>query len=326
MKNTLAESQAEGKDLLWNKMKVSNVLKVYASMFLLYLVSSLLESNYFSLSHVMNLLVIASSLGILAVGQTLVILTGGIDLSVAYTLNLGAVIMTQMTVEKGGFVACVVVLLVGLLIGVFNGLGVTLLNISPMVMTLATSSILKSATYVYTNGTPKGSAPEWLRYLATGSFLGMKVAILVWLILSLAVLVLLNKTTYGRKLYALGNNAKTSYLSGINNKGVLIGVYALCGLFSVLSGMMMTGFSGLSFLGMGDMYLLPSIAAVVIGGSSILGGRGGYLGTIAGAIIIYILMSILTVLDMKDAGRQIIYGIVILTVLFLYGRDKKVRV
>ena len=303
----------------------SSIAKVYFMMLLLYAASGLLEPNYFSYGHVMQLLVMASFLGILAMGQTLVILTGGIDLSVSYALNLGAVMMTQMTMEQGSLAAAATVILVGLLIGTCNGLGVAYLNIHPLVMTLAMSSILKSVTFVYTDGTPKGAAPEWLRYIATESLLGVKIAIWVWLLLAVFVLLLLSKTTFGRKIYAIGNNRTVAHLSGINNNRVLIMVYALSGLFAVLSGMMMTGFSGLSYLGMGEMYLLPSIAAVVIGGTSILGGRGGYAGTIAGAVMIYILMTILTILDMKDAGRQIIYGLVILFVLVLYGNSKKLR-
>jgi Ribose/xylose/arabinose/galactoside ABC-type transport systems, permease components len=301
------------------------VAKVYLMMLLLYVASGLLEPNYFSYGHIMQLLVMASFLGILAMGQTLVILTGGIDLSVSYALNLGAVIMTQMTIEQGSLAAVVTVIIVGLLIGTLNGLGITYLNIHPLVMTLAMSSILKSVTYVYTGGTPKGTAPDWLRTIATESFLGVKIAIWVWLALSVFVIVLLTKTTIGRKIYAIGNNNTVSLLSGIKNNRVLVLVYALSGLFAVLSGLMITGFSGLSYLGMGDIYLLPSIAAVVIGGTSILGGRGGYTGTIAGAVIIYVLMTILTILDLKDAGRQIIYGLVILFVLILYGNGKKLR-
>ncbi|MEB3103795.1 ABC transporter permease [Ferviditalea candida] len=308
------------------KLSLTTTARVYVMMIVLYLMSGLMEKNYFSTEHIMQLLVMASFLGILAMGQTLVILTGGIDLSVAYTLNLGAVIVTQMTVEQGGVTAVVTALILGLVIGALNGAGVVYLKISPMIMTLAMSSILKSATYVYTDGTPKGAASDWMKYMVTGSFMGIKIGILVWIVLAAAMIVILGKTTYGRKIFAIGISPSVSHLSGINNKFMLISVYALSGLFAVLAGIMMTGFSGLSYLGMGDALLLPSIAAVVIGGSSIMGGRGGYVGTIAGTIIIYILSSILTVLDMKDAGRQIIYGLVILAVLFMYGREKKVRV
>jgi ribose transport system permease protein len=273
----------------------------------------------------MQLLVISSFLGIIAVGQTLVIISGGLDLSLAYTLNLGAVIMTQVSVDHGGLSALFIALAAGIIIGLLNGLGVAYLNISPIIMTLAMSSILKSVTYVYSDGNPKGSAPQFLRFFGTGSFLGIKMAVWFWVILSVFVILLLAKTTFGRKLYAIGTNANVSYLSGINNKRIIVMVYMLSGLFAVLAGMMSVGFYGRSFLGMGDTLLLPSLAAVVIGGTSIMGGRGGYAGTLAGAIMIYILMSILTVLDMNDAGRQIIYGLVILVVLFMYGREKSTR-
>lgn len=310
---------------LASPLRQTGLWRIYAATIGLYLVSGVMQPQFFSADHVVQLLVIASFLGILAMGQTLVILTGGIDLSVAYMLNLGAVIMTQAASENGGGTALIIMLAAGLLVGALNGLGIAYLKISPIIMTLAMSSILKSVTYVYTNGNPKGAAPDWLRFLGTGSIFGIRLALLVWLVLAVITVLLLTKTTFGRKVYALGTNANVSYMSGIQNRQMIILVYTLSGLFAVLAGMMSVGFYGLSFLGMGDTLLLPSIAAVVIGGTSIMGGRGGYGGTIAGAVIIYILMSILTVLDMRDAGKQIIYGLVILVVLFLYGRAKTAR-
>ncbi|GAA4834437.1 ABC transporter permease [Paenibacillus vulneris] len=303
----------------------TGVWKIYAATAGLYGISGIMQPQFFSADHLIQLLVISSFLGILAMGQTLVILTGGIDLSVAYMLNLGAVIMTQAASDYGGGTAAIIMVAAGIAVGALNGLGVAYLKISPIIMTLAMSSILKSVTYVYTDGNPKGAAPDWLRYLGTGSVFGIKLALLVWLVFAAAIVLLLGKTTFGRKVYAIGTNPTVSHLSGIHNKRVLVLVYTLSGLFAVLAGMMSVGFYGLSFLGMGDTLLLPSIAAVVIGGTSIMGGRGGYAGTIAGAVILYILMSILTLLDMRDAGKQIIYGLVILVVLFLYGRAKTAR-
>ncbi|WP_165820821.1 ABC transporter permease [Pueribacillus theae] len=308
-----------------NVFKKFGILKIYLVMTGLYMVSGLIQPNYFSVDHIMQLLLISSFLGIVAIGQTLVILTGGLDLSVAYMLNLGAVIMTQVSVEHGGTIALLVMLSAGLVFGALNGIGVAYLHISPIIMTLAMGSILKSVTYVYTSGNPKGTAPEFLRFLGTGSFLGIKMAIWIWILLSIFVVVLLSKTTFGRKLYSIGTNANVSYLSGVKNNYIIILVYMLSGLFSVLAGMMLVGYYGLSYIGMGDTFLLPSIAAVVIGGTSIMGGRGGYAGSLAGAVIIYILMSITTVFDMNDAGREIIYGLVILIVLFLYSREANKR-
>jgi ribose transport system permease protein len=325
VKTELINSNSVKSMLSVKRLQRSGILKIYFTMFALYVVSGIMQPQYFSVDHVMQLLVISSFLGIIAVGQTLVIISGGLDLSLAYTLNLGAVIMTQVSVDHGGLSALFIALAAGIIIGLLNGLGVAYLNISPIIMTLAMSSILKSVTYVYSDGNPKGSAPQFLRFFGTGSFLGIKMAVWFWVILSVFVILLLAKTTFGRKLYAIGTNANVSYLSGINNKRIIVMVYMLSGLFAVLAGMMSVGFYGRSFLGMGDTLLLPSLAAVVIGGTSIMGGRGGYAGTLAGAIMIYILMSILTVLDMNDAGRQIIYGLVILVVLFMYGREKSTR-
>jgi ribose transport system permease protein len=324
VKTELIKSNSLQSGLSVKRLQRSGILKIYSTMFGLYVISGIMQPQYFSVDHVMQLLVISSFLGLIAVGQTLVIISGGLDLSLAYTLNLGAVIITQVTVDYGGLAALLIALAAGIIVGVLNGLGVAYLNISPIIMTLAMSSILKSVTYVYSNGNPKGSSPEFLRFFGTGSFLGIKIAVWFWVILSIFVIVLLAKTTFGRKLYSIGTNANVSFLSGINNKGTIVLVYMLSGLFAVLAGMMSVGFYGRSFLGMGDTLLLPSLAAVVIGGTSIMGGRGGYAGTLAGAIMIYILISILAVLDMNDAGRQIIYGLVILVVLFMYGRGKRV--
>jgi ribose transport system permease protein len=299
--------------------------KIYFATLLLYIVSGLVQPHYFAFDHVMQLLVITSFLGILAMGQTLVVLSGGIDLSMAYTLNLGAVIMTQVATQHGSVTGLVLALGSGLLVGALNGLGVAYLRISPFIMTMAMNSILKSVTYVYTKGNPKGAAPEWLNYLGSGKIFGVRTALLVWILLTIAVVLLLTKTTFGRKLYAIGTNMNVSHLSGIHNNRMIVSVYMLSGLFAVMAGMISVGFYQQSFLGMGDTLLLPSLAAVVIGGTSIMGGRGGYLGTAAGAIIIYVLLSILTVLHINDAGRQIIYGCVILVVLFLYSRGKSFR-
>ncbi len=306
----------------WSRIRSSMVLKVYLATMALFILSGVMQPHYFSWDHLMQTLVFATFLGIIAMGQTLVILTGGIDLSVAYILNFGAVMISQLSPQVGGGTAALIVCVVGVVLGVLNGLGIAFIGIPPLIMTLGMNSIVEGLTLVYTNGTPKGVTPHWLTFLSSGSVGHVRVAVVVWIALSAIVIALMAKTTFGRRVYALGNNSYTAYLSGTNTKRVLITVYALSGLFSVIGGMLMTGFLGLSYLGMGDAYQLSSIAAVVIGGTSILGGMGGYLGTVAGAVIIYILQSILTIINIQDAGRDILYGLVILLVLFLYGRSK----
>ncbi|MCL6600722.1 MAG: ABC transporter permease [Alicyclobacillus macrosporangiidus] len=305
------------------RRSIGTVAKVYLATFVLFVLSFLIQPNYLSWDHVMQTLVFASFLGIIAIGQTLVILTGGIDLSVAYVLNLGSVMLTQLTPQIGGVGAAVVVCLTGIIIGLLNGVGVAWLGIAPLIMTLGMNSIVQGLTLVYTNGTPKGTVPNWIKYVGTGSVLDVKVSVIVWAILAVVTIFILTRTTFGRKVYAVGNSWYTAYLSGIESKSVLTTVYAVSGLTAAIAGMVITGFLNMGYLGMGDAYQLPSIAAVVIGGTSILGGLGGYTGTVAGAIIIYVLQSILTVIHIQDAGRDIIYGLVILLVLFMYGRERQ---
>ncbi len=271
-------------------------------------------------------LVLASYLGIIAGGQTLVILTGGIDLSVAWNLNLSAILLTQLSDRMPVPTAAAIALGVAALVGLINGLGVAYLRIPSLVMTLGMNAVLSGFTLVYTNGTPQGSAPQFARDLAVGRIGGaLPWALVFWALFSAALIFLLRRTVYGKRLYAIGNNAKASYLSGVPVRRVLVTTYALCGLCAGLGGVMLTGYSQQSYLGMGDLYVLPAIAAVVVGGTSILGGSGGYAGTIAGAITIVLLQNVLQIVGIKPAGQQILYGVIILMMLFVYGRNARVR-
>ena len=270
-------------------------------------------------------LVLASYLGIIAAGQTLVILTGGIDLSVAWNLNLSAILLTQLSAEHSVPVGLAAALLSASLVGLVNGLGVAYLRIPSLVMTLGMNAVLGGVTLVYTNGSPQGDAPAVARELAVGRVGPVPWALVFWALFSAALIFLLRRTTYGRRLYAIGNNPKAAYLSGVPTRRILILTYVLCGLCAGIGGVLLTGYSQQSYLGMGDLYVLAPIAAVVIGGTSILGGSGGYLGTIAGAITIVLLQNVLQVVGLQPADQQILYGLIILLMLFVYGRGTRVR-
>ena len=304
------------------KLRGSAVAKVYLTTVLLYVVTCILQPNYFSGKYISDTLVTASFLGVLAIGQPLVILPGGIDLSIIVTFNLAAVITTSMQ-NDNQLLLIAVLLGVSILIGLINGLGVVFLDVPPIVMTLAMQSILWSVVYLYTNGLANGAAPDWLRFLSTESVFGVRLILILWVVIAAGITFALTKTNFGRKLYALGNSRSVAYYSGVNNSAVLILVYILSAVFASLGGLLFTGYLGYAYIGMGTPYLMPSIAAVVIGGTSILGGKGNYAGTVAGAIILYILNGLLVNLDMQEGGRNIIYGVIILAVLFLYGRAKK---
>lgn len=274
-------------------------------------------------------LVLASFLAVAAAGETLVILTGGIDLSIAWNLNFAAILMTQIAngVETAGRLTQAIgaALLAATAVGLVNGLGVAYLRIPSLVMTLGMNAVLLGLTLVYTNGTPQGTAPAIIQDLATGRIAGVPWALLLWLVLSIAVIFALRRTVFGRRLYAIGNNPRAAYLSGVPTRRVLVAAYTACGLLAGITGLLLTGYSNQSYLRMGDGYVLPAIAAVVIGGTSILGGSGGYGGTIAGAITITLLQNILSVEGIRQAGQQILYGIIILVMLFIYGRGGRVH-
>lgn len=271
----------------------------------------------------------ASFLGIIAAGQMIVILTGNIDLSVSWTLNLAAIIATSVAAgQNENLVAGVGVGVgIGFIVGLINGIGVAYLRIPAMVLTLGMNAVLKGITVVYTGSAPQfQQTPEFLRYLATEVFWGVvPMAVLVWVVISFINIVILNRSTLGRKTYAVGNNEIAAYLSGVRTQRVIVGAFILSGVMNALAGLLLAGNAGRSFNEMGEPYLLPAIAAVVIGGTSIIGGSGKYIGTIAGVIIIRLLDSALNIVQVSPAARDITFGVVILIMLFLYGRSEKVR-
>lgn len=309
-----------------DRIKGSIIIKVYLSMLGVYAVSCILQPNYLSAKYLVDTLVMASILGILALGQTFVILTGGIDLSIIWTMNLAAVIVCMFQYSgRNPVLAVLAALTVSAAIGIFNGIGVAFLEIPPMVMTLATQSIVYSITMVYTDGNARGQSPEWLRWLSTGYTVGLRNVLIFWLLIAVLAAFVLSRTAFGRRLYAVGNSVSVSYLSGINVKGMLIAVYAISGITAMISGLVFTGYLGYSYLSMGENYELPSIAAVVVGGTSILGGKGSYTGTVAGAIMLYLVTSMLNNMQMEASGKKMIYGLIILIVLLVYNREKKMK-
>jgi ribose transport system permease protein len=213
-------------------------------------------------------------------------------------------------------------ILCGVAIGLVNGIGVAYLRIPSMIITLAVNAVAQGLMVVYTGGfSPQDSATAAMRYIATGFLVpGIPNAVLIWALVAAATVFLLTRTGFGRAVYGIGNRERAAYLSGVDTRRVVLIAFALCGGLSAFGGVLLAGYASKAAQSMGDVYLLPTIAAVVLGGTSILGGRGSYLGTVAGVILITLLQSILSVMQMPEAGRQIIYGVVIVAMLLLYGR------
>lgn len=295
---------------------------------LLFVLGQAVHPGFLRLNSVATVLVISSFVGLVAAGQCFVILIGGIDLSVPWVLNAAAIMLTVTSLGQEGRApwAILVTLGLGVLVGAVNGFGVAFLGVPAVVMTLAMDGIMEGLTLGLTGGFTCGAcssyAPPVVQAMAHGASLGFPNALWLWLAVILLVSGALTLTRFGRATYAIGNNPLAAFLAGVSVPGITILLYAASGFFSALAGIMLVGFGGQASLGMGDPYLFQSIAAVVIGGVSILGGRGYYLGAAAGAVSLTVLVSVLLALDMPDYFRSILYGVVILALLLLYGREE----
>jgi ribose transport system permease protein len=230
-----------------------------------------------------------------------------------------------MATSVGGPLAIPVGLGVGLLVGVVNGIGVAYLRVPSMIFTLGVNAVMRGLMVAHTGGyAPQTAATDLMRTLASERTLGIPNALFVWAAVSVLVAAILQRTPLGRYIYAIGNKESAAYLAGIDTRRVTVICFALCGLTAALAGVLLAGYSTKAYQAMGDAYLLPSIAAVVIGGTNILGGRGRYLGTLIGVVLIVLLNSVLSIMDMPEAGRQVIYGLVIILMLLVYGRGERV--
>lgn len=302
----------------------------YGLVLVLFVVGELLSPGFFSTSQVLNVLRVASFLGIVAAGQTLVVLSGGegIDLSVGAVMSLAAVMTAHITQGRDAYVlqALAQVLAVGFALGAVNGVGVAFLRIPPLVMTLGMSGVVQGLTLLYTQGIPKGRAAPILNEIVTSPWIaGIPGILVIWLALAVLMAVLLGRTSFGRRLYAIGANRRAAALSGISVRPMLVAIYGASGMLAALAGFLFVGYTTTVFLDIGGDYVLRSVAAVVVGGTSLAGGMGSYAGTVAGSIVLTLLQSILTTLRMGEAARQVIHGLVLVLLLAAYGRQRALR-
>lgn len=281
----------------------------------------LVRDGSFTLSGLRNSVLFAVPIGILAAGQTTLMLTGGIDLSIAMIATASAYVTANQSPE-GAAIAIVLGLVVGLIAGTVNGVGVGVFRVNPLIMTLAMSGILLGlftqwATTIFAGST---RMPEFVVDLGQGTLWGViPYASLVWAVLAVFVVLMLRKTGFGRNLYALGDNLIASRLAGVRSWQVLVAAYALSGLLGAIAGILMGGRIGAVDLQLAGFLLLPSVAAAVIGGTSIFGGVGTYTGTILGALILGVLQSLLTFLNAGEAVQQVLYGSIVLGLSWAYA-------
>ncbi|MGE5104319.1 MAG: ABC transporter permease [Betaproteobacteria bacterium] len=305
------------------------IASAFGCIVLVLLVGSLYSSSFLSPEYLLQQLKVASFLGVIATGMMIVILLGQIDLSVPWVVAVGGMMSTAATAwgPLGSFLAIPVGVACGVALGLVNGVGVAYLRIPSMVVTLAINAVAQGLMVVHTGGfSPQDASSPAMRALATGETLfGIPNAVLVWSAIGIAAIFLLTRTTFGRTVYAIGNRERAAYLSGARTRLVVMSAFGLSGGLSAFGGVLLAGYASKAAQAMGDPYLLPAIAAVVLGGTSILGGRGNYLGTVAGVILITLLQSILSVMQMPEYGRHVTYGVVIVAMLLVYGRDRGER-
>ncbi len=314
----------------WRGWIRNPVVVAFGLIVVLFAVGEMLSPGFASYRQVLNVLRVASFLGVVAAGQTLVVLSGGegIDLSVGAVMSLAAVMTAHITAGRDAYVllALVQVLLVGFVLGSINGLGVAYLRIPPLVMTLGMTGVVQGLTLVYTQGIPKGRAAPLLNQIAASPwFLGIPGILFIWAALAVAMTILLDRTSFGRRLYAVGANPRAATLSGIRVRPLLVTVYGASGLLAALAGYLFVGYTTTAFLDIGGDYVLRSVAAVVVGGTSLAGGVGSYAGTVAGSVLLTVLQSILTTLRMGEAGRLVVHGLVLVALLAAYGRQRALR-
>lgn len=296
----------------------------------LIVVGNMISPGFASSGQIINLLRVASFLGVLSIGQTIVMITGGggLDLSVGKVATLAAIVGSRiMQGDNTQFVTGVfVALLLCAAIGLFNGLGVTILGIPPFVMTLGMTGVVYGLIMVITGGKAAGRAAPALTNLVNSAWLfGLPGVLYLWALLAVIVTFLMRRTVFGWRIFAVGANPVTSEYSTVPVRRTVTTAYVMASVFAGLGGLLLVGYTESVMLDLADGYTMPSIAAVIIGGTLAVGGVGSYLGTAVGAVTLTVLTSLLTTMDMSSAWRTIINGTVLLVLLSFYGRQKKLQ-
>jgi ribose transport system permease protein len=303
------------------------LIPLIALLILLVLVLQVLRPGIINERWIANTVKFAIPLALFAGCQTMAMLTGGIDLSIGTVATMSAYIMATQSIEHGPALAIAIALVPALIIGTVNGIGVGVFRVHPLIMTLGTSLIGTGCLLVYqrfviSTGT---RIPEALSWLGTGLTYGFPNALLLFLPLAALIIFTLSRTGFGRLLYAIGDNERAARLSGVRYWQVILALYLACSILAGITGLLYIGLIKSPSLSLAEPLVLPSVAAAVIGGTSIFGGRGGYAGSIVGALILTVLTTLLTILQMPEGVRRMLFGAIILVVTALYLRITEER-
>lgn len=315
------QAQHEHKTLNWRRLAQS--IAPVVVLFLICATLSLLTPRFLTEKNIINVIRQSSLNGIVAAGMTLVILTGGIDLSVGSLLAVTSVFAAGALHDGyDPYTAMAIGVVIGLGFGLANGLIITIGDVAPFIVTLGTMTIARGVALIYTNGAPILATDKEFRYIGRGEWQSIPVPIVILLIVYAIVFWLLNRTTLGGYIYAIGGNQEGARLSGVPVRLCKIIAYAISGLLAGLTGVILTARLGSAQPNLGTGDELDAIAAVVIGGTSLAGGRGGIIGTLVGALIIGVLSNGLNLMNVNAYYQPVAKGLVILVAILV---DRRVR-
>jgi ribose/xylose/arabinose/galactoside ABC-type transport system permease subunit len=312
----------------WNgQLRGKSVLEVldrggiFIALTIVLVIAGILSPVFYQPANLFNVLRQASALGILSVGQTVVMIAGGIDLSVAATMQLATIGIAEITNQNriGLFPAVLIVLLFSALVGVINGWLVTRRRVPPFVATLFVGVVITGVRLVYTQATPSGVLPPLIRVIGRDSTGPLPNAAIIFLGLAVLADLVLRRTNFGRRLYATGGNPRAAWLSGVPTNRIRMITYILSSLLAGLAGLVLAGYVGYADQWIGRGYDLDSIAAVVIGGTSLAGGRGSIRGTVAGVLLVTVLLNLVLLLNLNVQWQLVVKGLVIIFAVGLYS-------
>lgn len=302
----------------------------------LFVIGSLLVDGFFSVTNVRSMLVFAAFLGLACIGQTMVVLLGGLDLSIPFVIgsaNVGLLYLFGLGVPP--WFAVILVLAAGVAVGIVSGLLSFRLQGQALIVTLGVGFAVAGGTQILTSlgtrysGNVFGVVPGWLSNIAAmnGTTFGLNFppVVVIWLVAAVLLVLLMRNTVHGRHLYALGGNKVSSKRLSISERKYWVGVYAISGGVAALTGVLLLGWSGGGFIGVGDPYLFMTLAAVVIGGTSLLGGWGGYGYTVIGVLVLQVLSSLLVGLGFRFEAQQFVFGLLIVPMVAIYARSPHIR-
>lgn len=310
--------------------KYKKVVVAFILIILLFVLGEIILSNFLRVDQVLLTLKLASFTAFFALCQMIVISAGGggLDLSVGYMATMTAVFTASIMDGQNGnlWIAVIVALAFGVAVGLSNGLLTAYLKLPPLVVTMAMANILQGIINVYTAGRNITGKPSPVLTIiaakSTGSFPNV---VFILIVLTILVMIVLNKTKLGMILFGVGSNERTAYLSGFNVKLVRCIAFTISGVLASLIGLLLIGNMGIAFKDMGSNYVMPSIAAAVVGGVSLSGGDGNYFGVILGAIFLQTLTNLLIAMGWGDAGKWLGFGIVLFALLIVYVSNRRTR-